>query len=99
MKPRPRWVRKNARDITLSSAQKKVQPLWNHILWITTHLQHPHPMREALMQTLAGPNQMQTQVPFSAEFIANADTMYCAECFEAHCSGHDEYEAEDGPSH
>ena len=35
---------------------------------------------------------------FSAEFIANADTMYCAECFEAHCSGHDEYEAEDGPS-
>lgn len=35
---------------------------------------------------------------FSAEFIANAEDMYCSECFEAHCSGHDEYEAEDGPS-
>jgi len=35
---------------------------------------------------------------FSAEFIANADTMYCAECFEAHCGGHSKYNAEDGPS-
>jgi hypothetical protein len=35
---------------------------------------------------------------FSAEFIANAEDLYCAECFEASCGGHDEYEAEDGPS-
>ena len=34
---------------------------------------------------------------FSAEFIANADEMFCAECFEAHCGGHAK-DAEDGPS-
>ena len=34
---------------------------------------------------------------FSAEFIANADTMYCAECFESSCGGH-KMDAEDGPS-
>jgi hypothetical protein len=34
---------------------------------------------------------------FSAEFIANAEDMYCAECFQAHCGGHAK-DAEDGPS-
>jgi hypothetical protein len=34
---------------------------------------------------------------FSAEFIANAEDMYCSECFEAHCGGHAK-DAEDGPS-
>ena len=34
---------------------------------------------------------------FSAEFISNAEDMYCSECYEAHCGGHAK-DAEDGPS-
>ncbi len=34
---------------------------------------------------------------FSAEFIANAEELYCAECFKQSCTDH-QYDAEDGPS-
>jgi hypothetical protein len=34
---------------------------------------------------------------FSAEFIANAEDLYCAECFKQSCTDH-QFDAEDGPS-
>ena len=70
----------------------------SHPLPIMTHSQPPHQMRADPAASFGWSEEDAEAGAFSAEFIRNAEDLYCAECFEASCGGHEEYEAEDGPS-